>query len=783
MIDGRLILPAAGAWAGALVVLTRGAGPALLAAVALFGGLLVGCFAIRRLPSRVAVLTIAAVLSGCVAAALHVTSLSAAPVAEWTESRATATVEAIVTGEPDQRMPSNSPVWKQSSLVDVPIQLRRVTARGQTVEVDLPALMRVGDEADAPRPGSVVTVRGQLSPVFGSSGAVGVITPSIDGFAILALPGWLDGWTHDMRVGLRTALQGTSPEGGALVAGLAIGDESLQSAGLDQAMLRSGLSHLTAVSGGNVAIIVIVITALVTLLRLSILLRVAAAVIALAFFVLLVGPQPSVLRAAVMGAVVLASLLVGGRRAGPSVLAATVLVLVLVSPTLARSWAFALSVFATAGLILLAPHVRAAIDRWSLTRRWPPGLREAIALTVAAQLATLPVLLMMGASVGLVALPANLLAMPAVPAVTILGLCAALVSPVLPGVAHALAVVASLPAAWIAAVAHVGSSSPLATVPWPEGLSGVALLAGVCSAFWLAARARRRWFPVDLPRTLIVTGVVLTAAVSALWLVAPPDRRSWPPPGWFLITCDVGQGDATLIRTGERSAIVIDAGPDADRVDACLSAARIDRIPAVVLTHFHADHVDGLRGVLSGRGVGAVFVSPVAEPPDRVLAVTDTAAAFGLVPVVITAGDERIVDGVRWRALWPRRIIRSGSTPNNASIVLEVAVGGHRILMTGDIERAAQVAVLADLGAVDIVKVPHHGSADEDPRLAAITRPRIALISVGADNDYGHPADSTLESWAATGAIVARTDVGGDIAVVSTATGFAVVERGGTLPK
>lgn len=265
MIDGRLLVPASTAWlasASTLAVLARLPTAAdrqvwsarvvilvLLATVAF----VVLTLLLRARLARWAVVAVAGLLLGGSVAAMHVHSLSPQPVSAWVDGRVTAAAWGVVSGEPVLRTQSRAAVWQQPSHLEVRLATSRVSARGQVVDIDIPLLLRLPADARPPPPGSVVHVMGRLSTVPGNVQVAGGLTAKADQLLVLAEPGWVDATAHAMRVGLRAALVGVPPRAGALVAGLAVGDESLQSADLDEQMRASGLSHLTAVSGGNVA--------------------------------------------------------------------------------------------------------------------------------------------------------------------------------------------------------------------------------------------------------------------------------------------------------------------------------------------------------------------------------------------------------------------------------------------------------------------------------------------------------------------------------------------------
>ncbi|SDO87289.1 competence protein ComEC [Streptomyces sp. cf386] len=576
-----------------------------------------------------------------------------------------------------------------------------------------------------------------------------------------------------LRGGLREATDGLPGDARALLPGLVVGDTSRITPELDEAFKETDLAHTLAVSGSNLTIILALLIGPPGLAqrverrglapRLGISLRTTALLgggLTLAF-VVVCRPDPSVLRAAACGAVALLALATGRRRSLIPALATAVLLLVLYDPWLARSYGFLLSVLATGALLTLAPRWSAALRR----RRVPPRLAEALAAAAAAQALCAPVVAVLSARVSLVAVPCNLLAEFAIAPATVLGFAALATAPLAMPVAKALAWCASWPAGWIADVARTGAALPGAGVDWPGSWTGAALLALATVVVLLAGRrlSRHPWW-------CGVCGALLLLVV----LQPPPVTRvvtGWPPPGWRFVMCDVGQGDATVLAAGEGTGVVVDAGPDPTLVDRCLRTLGITRIPLVVLTHYHADHVAGLPGVLRGREVGAIEATGHEEPVDQVEFVRREAAAHRIPVTRAAAGEARRTGALSWQVVWPPpHPVPEPEGPNDASVTLLVRSAGLRLLLLGDLEPLAQRALLrspagALLSGVDVLKVAHHGSAYQDPELIRRAAPRLALISCGEDNPYGHPAPGTVAALRAQGAVVLRTDEDGALAV------------------
>jgi len=547
-----------------------------------------------------------------------------------------------------------------------------------------------------------------------------------------------------IRLGLRS-LSGDG-NAGALIPGMVLGDTSKQSVEFKNSMRRSGLTHLVAVSGANFALVSAFVLWMMQFLFARMKFRLSATAISLIAFIALVRPSPSVLRAAAMAAVLLVAQGTKKGRDSLPALGFAMAAVVVVDPWQARDAGFALSVLATAGLLLFAPVL---IEKLSI--HLPGKLAQALAPPIAATVFCSPIIVALSGYLAPMSVIANLLAAPFVAPITIVGFIAALFSPFAPLISTVLIWFIRFPAGAIALIAHWASSFPVLTLQ--SGKIGFLIIAGFTLGSWLL----KKWFKHIIVFTLVIL-------ISITWL------QRWPGGDWQVANCDIGQGDSMVINLGNHQGIVIDVGPNPVAEDRCLKALGIKEIPLLILSHFHADHVAGLTGAIKNRAVGQVWVSVNSAP--LIESAKAQAALKGVEMIKAVRGMSARVGPLTIRVLWPTLSATSfeempgdGSQINNSSIATLITSDAFSLFAGGDLEPPVQEILVKDVGPVDIYKVCHHGSRYQDLAFMSALHPRISIISVGAGNTYGHPAVQTLQALARLGSEVLRTDIDGAVAV------------------
>lgn len=733
-----LAVPAIVVWIVAVgAILLDGA--AVWAAVALWSATAVAIL-IRRRSGR----------GGMVVVALAMAAACASHVAATMPSRAEAVLDigggrAIVV-----RAHVSSKVEGADGMVRFDADAVEVAAGDRVYSVAIPVAVRGVPEVSAGLDlGAEVLVRGTARPADRGEREVIVVFAS-RGVEVVRPPPGLLAVAADLRNALVARAADLPQPGGGLLPGLAVGDTRAVDVELDTAMKATSLSHLTAVSGANCAIVVGVAFGAMALMGARRGVRIGVALTALGGFVLLVTPEPSVVRAGAMAAIAMTALALGRRAQGVAVLSLAVVVLLIADPWLALSLGFALSAAATAALLLLAPGLARGLSRWM-----PRPLAIALSVPLSTQLACGPLLVLINPALPVYSVPANLLAEPAAPLATVIGLAACLAAPI-PVLADGLTAVAWVPASWIANTALTIARFPAGSIGWVEGWAGAALLALVGAALvWTLTRlGHDRTADRVLRRIVVVATAALTGCALGAAVLRGPVGLATSPQDWAIAACDVGQGDAVLVRSAGRVAL-IDTGPAPEPLTDCLDRLGVGRLDLLVLTHFDLDHRGGVAAV-AGR-VDLVLHGPADSAEDA--AVIADLAANGAGTVLAEEGMSGALGDASWRVLWPGGRATPG---NDASVVVDVHGGGvPASVYLGDLSAQAQQE-LAATGRLEppyaVVKVAHHGSADQDAALYRRLHGAVTLLTVGLDNDYGHPRASTLALLKGTGASIPRTD-------------------------
>jgi competence protein ComEC len=611
------------------------------------------------------------------------------------------------------------------------------------------------------------------------------------------------------------------PEAG-LAAGIVIGLRDRVDRALAADFTTVGASHIVAISGWNIAIVAASVAALAgSWARRR---RALLTAVAIVTYVAFAGASPSVVRAAAMAGVVLLARESGRAGRAAAALGWAAVLLLLVDPSLVGDAGFQLSTLATAGILAWATPLNEGLRRKA--PGWLPAwLIECLAVSLAAQAATLPVVLLVFGRLAIISPIVNLAVVPivapamAAAALALLGGLAAMA-----GAPAVLATILGLPG-WFLLAVIVGVVQAAARLPFasatlepPLNIVAAALAAAVPAAVLIArsrrsvASARTRAVSTEGPppqagragqttpgrqmrharahragRSERVVAIAVTASLIAV-VVAVAHR----PDGTTRITVlDVGQGDSILVEGGRGGRLLVDGGPDPDRLLIELDRRLPPwdrRLDALILTHPHEDHVAGLALLLSRYRVGRVYETGMRGPGPGYAAWARALALPNAPPDGrLATGDRLAVDDLHLRVLWPDpgkvplEPPNGGRAINDVSVVLLGEVAGRRILLTGDVEDDVDPLLVArGLPPIDVLKVAHHGSRTAStPAFLDVVKPAVAIVSAGAGNPYGHPARSTLERLATTGARVLRTDTDGSVEIAIGAAGIRVASSGG----
>ena len=568
----------------------------------------------------------------------------------------------------------------------------------------------------------------------------------------------------------------------ALLTGILLGNDNGLPPELDEAFRLTGMTHIIAISGFNIAILVAILVRLAEpfLSRRG---AVIFALVGISLYTVLVGADASVVRAALMGSIYLITSRWLGR---PNFAYASLLlagfVMTAIRPFTLWDVGFQLSFAATLSLMLyadpLTQWVRRGLQRW-LTSDWVEQvmgvLSEAVILTIAAQILTLPLMVGYFGQLSLISLLANALILPVQPAVMIWGGLATLAGLVMPILGQLFAWVAWLFLGYTIWMVRLFAAVPGAAIPLTVSTAGVIATYGVLALLtWLSqqpAERRRQLFTAvrqNLSQRLALGASGITAVLILSWGMTQPDGQL------HIVFMNVGQGDATFIQTPSGRQILVDGGLYPSVLNDQLGRQMPfwdKEIDMLIATHPDADHVSGLVGIFDRYRVNRLVTNgqSFGESPiyDEVLAAAQSQDTE-IRPV--QAGEIiEIGDGVRLEVVHPGSVLNEESRNEN-SVSMRLVYDDFTFLFTGDAEQAGEAEMLAGerpLNAL-VFKAGHHGSnsSSSAPFLQAV-QPQIIIVSAGVDNRFGHPTPEMLARAEAVGAVMLRTDELGSIAVTT----------------
>lgn len=763
--DLRLLPTATATWILAVVGITAGAWRAT-AVGALVVGAVIAILAVpvmRGTARRLAAHLVLFALVGCLLLpALHRHDAAVAVFEQAEQESKVLHITATVTGEPRQH--SRTELWATEQMM-MPVRTMGGVMRSGSTTLHLPARLPVLVTVDAAalprsfRDGDTVQLRGRAR-VDGSRIVLAArrITPLPDRGPL----GALRDLRQHVRAVARRATEHLPGDEAALVRGMTTGDTHGLSARSEEIMQRGGITHLVAVSGANIALVVGAVLVPLLLLGVRRRPRILAAAAAMSVYVWLVGDEPSVQRAATMAAPMLAARFMGVRASPVAALAMTVAVWSVLDPVTSTSVGFLLSALATAAILIAAPPAARILVEMT-GERISTSVALLVTVPLLAQAVCTPVLILLEPEISIWAVPVNIAVAPFIGPGTVLGLLGLAAGLAWLPAAQLLCTIAGGSSHLVLMIAGAADALPGSRIPVPAGATG-ALIAAVVILLAAGACVLRRLRMVRFAAAALLVAVLAPTLVGRLPGLGIPD--------WQVAACDVGQGDAVLVRpAGGGATVLIDTGPDPAALTACLHRLGVTRIDLLVLTHPHADHVGGAPALTGDLTPAEQWICPLEAARDA------SAIAAGPAPIPAVTGTAWSRDGVGISVLWPPSAEAAeqasrreqgngeGDAANDCSVTVSVTwSSGARMIALGDLEPAAQRELSAlQPGPADVVKVAHHGSRRQHAALYEQLAPRTALVTVGAENTFGHPTAAALDMLHGLGARVIRTDEHGTV--------------------
>ncbi|MDR3127803.1 MAG: ComEC/Rec2 family competence protein [Bifidobacteriaceae bacterium] len=642
----------------------------------------------------------------------------------------------------------------------------------------------------------------------------------INKFTILQYASGLDYITNVIRAAFIDMTDKLNPVGRALVPAIALGYTNNFDDNLSDNFKISGLTHLVAISGSHFVIIISLIGVILLAFNIKKTIAAGIEIICILAFMSLVHPQPSVIRAAFMGIIGLVGLILQRKSLALTALSATIITLLIIDPYLATSYGFAMSCSAALGIILLTPKLTILLSRFI-----GKTIASIVSVTLAAQFFCGPIIILIYPFFTPYTLMANFLATPFVAPATILGVLSALISPLIPQMAYILAFSSTIFAYPLYIISKLISFLPLAKLAWVNGLIGCLLMIllniilywTISGKIWNNTYKKiKKVLPafIESKLSLLYTDITqkikhykvvfLQKPILILTLIAllfiplvitgsiilPKYFITTIDPNWKIAACNIGQGDASVIKTSQNSAIVIDVGSDNNKINNCLSDLNIQTIDLLILSHWHDDHVGGLLGAINNRQTKQAIVSNLETPTGESKLGYNKLQSENIPTSQAKEGesgyyiDNNTNHKIQWYIFQTLKSNKTKSNintnsqtstkstnnedsfSNDSSVGVIIYSNNLKAIFLGDMEKQAQAEALKrlkqlNMGEFDILKVAHHGSKTQNNDLAKLINPKIAIFEVGRDNSYGHPNDKTINLFTNLGSQIIRTDIDG----------------------